>query len=234
MARYTLCPFYKSNKRKTIACEDCFHRFDEEEDLQEHMNRYCDQDWQECSYAKDLMDAYELVEKGDENALEDYKRDAKDAELKSLSSKLGRAEKRIEARDQEIRDLRKKNRDLDQKCMEMEGLVRKVNARDEKMAEHLRETQKKLHDITEDLSEKIGKAMSLYKDRLCYMISEYAGGELPEEEVERWAEGKEFSIILETEDGNKIWKVYVKEDSKGDQEVQEQGELLDGKSDGQS
>lgn len=226
MARYTLCPFYKSNKRKTIACEDCFHRFDQEENLQDHMNRYCDQDWQECGYAKDLMDAYELVEKGDENALEDYKRDAKDAELKSLSSKLGRAEKRIEARDQEIKDLRKKNRELDQKCMEMEGIMRKVNARDEKMAERLRKTNKQLRDLSEGLTEKIGTAMSLYKDRLCYMISEYAGGELPEEEVEKWAEGKAFSIVLETEEGKKIWKVYVEED-KRDQEVPEQGRETD-------
>ena len=91
MPRYTKCPYFQSEKRQTISCEDIVRRFKSLEAKWSHMDRFCDADYMSCQYAIDLRKAYEKTEKGDIRALDKEKIEALQKEHAKLLSALGRA-----------------------------------------------------------------------------------------------------------------------------------------------
>lgn len=115
MPRYTLCPFYVDENKKTISCEDVIRRFATYRSKNRHMDKFCDKDWQRCPHAVALTQMYEDCDTGsdpDRIKLE-HRSKALEKENKKMLSLLGRYDIRIIAKDKEISQIRKKNRELE-------------------------------------------------------------------------------------------------------------------------
>lgn len=200
MPRYTMCPFYIDENKLSISCEDAIRSFESLENKGEWMDQYCDKDWSACEYAQALSAAYDQLEKGDSMALEKEKIEALEKELKGTMSKHGRAIKKIEARDAEIRKLRDKNHRLED--------LRKQEYSKRRKAERELELYQK-HE-----AERIYNLAVPYEDRMAYLMDTYTDGVLRESDVEEWAKGKEFALTYDgkAEDtANRVWKVVTRE-----------------------
>ena len=218
--RIPFCPFYKDEKNKSISCEDTYHVFSCVDEKYAWMDMYCDEwDWQKCPYAMDLAEAYAKLEKGDEKALEKQKIEAMQKELKSLSSKLGRAEKRIERQQRKIDELRAVN----------ESFVNVNNSLEKQKKEFFRRwraAQDELDRGNEQILEELTKLGSIYEQRMCYLLDSFTeGGYFYEEDAETWAADKEFALVSEYADYDEEktglrWKVVFKEDEP-DQDIQD-------------
>ena len=188
MPRYTLCPFYQWEYKRRITCEDTYRHFDSLDEKEVWMDVYCDSEWKECPYAQDLHNAYDSLEKGDVKALEKQKIQAMQKEMKSLATKLGRAQKKNE-------ELEKRNRDLFKKWREAEEQTDAA----------------KMEKLTRSVIDQTDKVLKLYKNVACYLLKEH-GGKVYEEDVESWADGKVYTIYREYDDkGKLIWQVVAEE-----------------------
>lgn len=116
MPRYTICPYYVDDNKKTVSCEDVIRRFVTYRSKNKHMNRYCDKDWQDCPYASSLSAMYQRIEEGASEEQEKliHSAMALEKENKKLISLLGRYDIRIETKDAEIQQLRTKIRNMEE------------------------------------------------------------------------------------------------------------------------
>lgn len=195
--RITLCPYYRDEKNLSISCEDVFRRFRWKSQKYDWMDRYCDLEWTKCPHAIELSEMYERMDRtmGEDNkkivALE-HEVAALRKELKKTASMLGRAEKRDKAKDTEIKDLRKKNRYLEDKYMEYSGKLRQHEARE---AERLENMQ---------------GVVGMYEARFAYLMSEIGDGTFNEKAFKDWNKDKEFSI--EYDEKQELFKATVREE----------------------
>ena len=206
--RIPYCPFYKDEKNKSISCEDTYHVFSSVRKKYAWMDMYCDEwDWQKCPYAMDLTEAYARLEKGDEKALEKQKIEAMQKELKSLSSKLGRAEKRIERQQKKIDELRAVNKSFTNVNNSLEKQKKEFYTR-------WRKAQDELDKGNETVMEELRRLGDIYEQRMCYLIDRFADGFFCESDVERWAGDREFALVRQYDEdlGDMVWKVVFKED----------------------
>ena len=206
--RIPFCPFYKDEKNKSISCEDTYHVFSDVDEKYAWMDMYCDEwEWQRCPYAMDLTEAYARLEKGDEKALEKQKIEAMQKELKSLSSKLGRAEKRIERQQKKIDELRAVNTSFTNVNNSLEKQKKEFYTR-------WRKAQDELDKGNETVMEELRRLGDIYEQRMCYLIDRFADGFFCESDVERWAGEREFALVRQYDEdlGDMVWKVVFKED----------------------
>lgn len=211
--RIPYCPYYKDEKNKSISCEDTYHVFSTVGEKYVWMDMYCDEwDWTKCPYAMDLTEAYARFEKGDEKALEKQKIEAMQKELKSLSSKLGRAEKRIERQQKKMDELRAVN----QSYMRVNAQLEKTN----KESYHKwRDANTAMEIYEEKIADQVQRITDAYEVRLAYMIDKY--GTFSDIDVDEWRQGKSFALVYdEDDDGYPCWNV-----------VYEIKEIEDGESD---
>ena len=97
MPRYTRCPYYIDESRRSISCEDVCRSYSSENKKWAWMDMYCDSwDWMKCPYAADISEAYRRYEEGDEMALIEQELKAQKKEIESLLRKLGRANKKLD------------------------------------------------------------------------------------------------------------------------------------------
>lgn len=192
--RITLCPFYRDEKNMSISCEDTVRTFAFRKKKNEWMDRYCDLEWKACPYAAALLKMYDDIEKGDAMAEERHKYEAIDKELRKVKSMLGKALRRVENRDETIRDLRKKNRILEERY----NIIRKDYDEQRKRAEIL--------------NEKLFHALPAYEARFCYLMELYSDGKFDEMEYNEWSKGKEFRLEAVKDSGGMVigWKSVVR------------------------
>lgn len=212
MSRYTLCPYFEHEKRKArITCEDTYRWFDSNEEKYAWMDMYCDNEWTKCPYAMELNEAYERLEKGDVNALENHKIDALEKELKGMATKLGTAEKKLERAQKRIDDLAAINKSFIGKNEDLEKQKRSYYDKYRKADEQLRDYERKIDDQIKRITE-------IYEQRMAYMIDQFVPGQmLLEEDVKEWAGSKAFAIVSDyTEHEQLAWKVVFKEDATSD------------------
>ena len=210
MPRYTLCPFYIDDNKLSISCEDTVRSFRELDQKNNWMDGYCDKSWRDCPHAMRISEAYDKQEAGDPDAVTRNSIDAMRAEVRSLSTQLGRVKRILDARDEEIRDLRRKNKRLSDLREQTYGDLRRLRSEtDSKDAAQYRELQ---------------RMAQLYEDRLCYMIDTYLPDGLPEKTVEAWARGKEFALT-HREGEERIW-IAVKREVKDAGVLQEKHEQV--------
>lgn len=213
--RIPVCPFFKDEKKKSISCEDVFRSFPSSGKKEHWMDMYCDEwDWMKCPYAVDLNAMYERIDKGADMETEQMKHkiEAMRKELRYKATLLGRADKRLEAKEKEIKDLRRKNKQL-------EG---------QKLAEYKRrrKAESDLNDYEKHESERYFKMAKLYEDRLAYLIETYCDSRLEENTVKEWAKGKEYALTFDSKSKDLVWVVStreVKEDGK-DTDIQNKAE----------
>lgn len=211
MPRYTRCPYFQSEKRLTISCEDVVRRFKTLEAKWSHMDRYCDADYMSCPFAIDLRRAYEKTEKGDIRALDKEKITALQKEHAKLLSALGRAEKRIERQQKKIDELRAVNRSFTSVNNSLEQQKKDYYSR-------WRKAQDELDKGSENVMAELNKLGSIYEQRMCYLIENFVPIKMfYEDNAKAWAGDKAFALVADKDDdGRIVWKVVYQEDDKAD------------------
>lgn len=208
--RYIVCPYYLDERNKSISCEDTYRIFQDHENKNVWMSVYCEDRWHECVWAKALNETYDRIEEGDEKAMEEHEIKALKKELRYASVLLGKSEKQVERQKKKIDKLETLNKSLTEEKDRMEKKARDKHRK-------VRELSEELSDLKNRVLNHVQAAISIYSDRLCYVISEYMGGELHDKDVEAWAKGKQFAVVVEDlENGDKIWKAVVKEAEDGE------------------
>ncbi len=62
MGRFALCPYFHSEKRLSISCEDTVRQFYNKQEKVAHLDKHCDKDWQSCQFAAALNELYERMD----------------------------------------------------------------------------------------------------------------------------------------------------------------------------
>lgn len=62
MGRFALCPFFHSEKKLSISCEDTVRQFYSKKDKNRQLKNHCDSDWMSCQYAIALNELYERMD----------------------------------------------------------------------------------------------------------------------------------------------------------------------------
>ena len=215
--RYTLCPFYKGNSEARITCEDVFRRFDRVGECSAWMDMYCDMDWMRCPYAMDLTEAYDRLEKGDKMALEKHKVEALESELRSVTIKLGKAQKRIERQQKKIDDLRAVNQSLTDINIQLDQRMKRYY-------KDAREAREQLHEYERKIDDQIKQLTQIYEQRICYLIETFCPPKcFYEDYAQAWAGDREFALVAERDNKDRImWKVVFKRDETEDIPDEEQ------------
>lgn len=206
--RIPMCPFYKDEKNKSISCEDVYRSFPSVKKKYAWMDMYCDEwDWMRCPYAVDLTEAYARLEKGDKKALENHEIEALRKELRSMSTKLGRAEKRNERQQRKINELRAVNQRLT-------DINIQVDQRMKQYYKDAQEAKSQLHTYEQKIDAQLKKITQVYEQRICYLIETFVPPKcFYEDYAKEWAGDKEFALVAERDEKNRIiWKVVFKDD----------------------
>ena len=214
-ARIPLCPFYKDEKNKSISCEDVYRSFPSIKKKYAWMDMFCDEwDWMKCPYAVDLNEAYERLEKGDKKALEKHEIEALRKELKSISTKLGRAEKRIERQQKKIDQLRAVNKSFTSVNNSLEHQKKEFYKR-------WRSAQDEVDKGNDLVLEELGKLGIIYEQRMCYLIDKFVPDKiLCEDDVQKWAGDRSFALVADADaEHGRYWKVVFKNDGKTDNNI---------------
>lgn len=203
--RYTLCPFYKWNYEARITCEDVFRRFDSEPECSAWMDMYCDNEWMKCPFAIELNEAYDRLEKGDKKALEKHKIEALESELRSVTIKLGKAQKRIKRQQKEV-DVAEKQRKM--------------------YYQRWKDARQQLDDYEKNIDSQIKRLVEVYEQRMAYVIDMFAPGKvIYEDDIQDWARDRAFALVGSEEEGRILWEVKFGEVSdEADTHEQNSGE----------
>lgn len=208
MPRYTMCPFYVDENKKSISCEDICRTYKTLECKYDWMTMYCDSwEWMKCPYAIDRSEAYAAYEKGDVKALENQEIKALEKENKYLRTLLGKAEKQVERQQKKIDELRAVNQSFTNVNNSLEKQKKEFYTR-------WRKAQDELDKGNETVMEELRRLGDIYEQRMCYLIDRFADGFFCESDVERWAGDREFALVRQYDEdlGDMVWKVVFKED----------------------
>ena len=210
MPRYTLCPYYVDENNKAISCEDVCRTYDSYSQKWAWMDMYCDSwDWMKCPYAMDRAEAYARYEKGDTGALDEQKEKAMKIEIKSLTSKLGRVNKKYER--------------LEKKLNEQEELVKSYQRKNEELYKKWRMSENTLKVYEKNIANQIQVLADAYEARLAYMVDRF--GSFSDIDVDEWRDGKSFALVYdENEDGYPCWSVRFAEEEEEAEDVPEKSE----------
>lgn len=222
MPRYTRCPYYIDESRRSISCEDVCRSYDSLKQKSSWMDMYCDSwDWMKCPYAADMTEAYNRYQEGDETALIEQELKAQKKEIESLIRKLGRANKRIERQQKKIDELRAVNQSYQR--------------RNDDLYKKWRSSDSRVRAQDDKIWGEISSLSDIYEQRMAYLIDTFTeDGYFYEEDAETWAGDKSFAIVSERIDVNDldkrrtglIWKVVFQEEetdenTKKQEQVQE-------------
>ena len=208
MPRYTMCPFYVDENKKSISCEDICRTYKTLECKYDWMTMYCDSwEWMKCPYAIDRSEAYAAYEKGDVKALENQEIKALEKENKYLRTLLGKAEKRVERQQKKIDELRAVNTSF-------VNVNNSLEKQKKEFYKRWRAAQDELDKGNETVMEELRRLGDIYEQRMCYLIDRFADGFFCESDVERWAGDREFALVRQYDEdlGDMVWKVVFKED----------------------
>lgn len=192
---YTLCPYYRDEKNKSISCEDIFRRFDSKRKKYKWMDQFCDDSWSDCPYAIALTEMWERILNGadmDKEQLE-HKNKELTTELKKQSSRLGRLDKQIEKKDAEIK---------------------KLKDRAERLIAMVRDAQDEARDARNNtvlVAKQVGNLSTMYEGYISFLMTENNVDELSVDAVEKWAENKEFKLTATKRDEDGKPAVFVAE-----------------------
>lgn len=196
----TICPFYISERSKSVTCEDVFRRFKSKKDKRAYMDIYCDDNWQECRYAQKLMELYDEIEtKGEKDQMLEmfrHKHLATREELKKVASQLGKAEARVDILNQE-------NTELAQK-------VRYLREKNEELIKKYLDEKKEIKRREEKIYEEMMEQASIFEGYIAYLLSESKDKKLNVEAAYDWASNHAYTILgVHDEKGNKLKEMRV-------------------------
>lgn len=206
--RYTLCPFYLTHRTKTVRCEGVYKYFEKPKDMGAWMDAYCDKDWTSCEYAKKMLEAYEAEERGDEEAVDKVKSEEMRKEYVAMLTKLGKAEGRVRDLGKEVHDLEAQNAVLRSKIDDLSEEKAKVDKLLKKEIKSRREANKAIEEVSGKVYAQMQEISHIYEARFCFFLDTYCDGKISEETIRKWAEGKSFALVGDSEEGvGRVWKV---------------------------
>lgn len=204
---YSRCPFFSSEREKVITCEDVFRRFRSKTDKDNYMWTYCDTDWEECKYARELLDLYDRIEKKGETVqmmeIFRHRTGATRAELKKVATQLGKAEARCVRQNEEIEKLKTDLENLREKNKELF----KMHA--DFKADQRRKDEKLLEEMMDQAS--------IYESYLAYLMDQFAGGSIDIEAAAEWGTKYKYLIKGSMEDG-KLKSMLVETQEVGEED----------------
>jgi hypothetical protein len=204
MPRYTLCPYYIDDNGESISCEDTIRTLGSKK--KQWMDDYCDKAWESCPYAEAITKAYIEYERGDIKALDEEKITALTKENDSLRKKLGRRNKRIDRLEKKLTEFRQINKNY----LTIHDTLRKQKT---EYYKKWRETREELDTVERKVYDQIMGIVTIYEQRMAYLIDTYAPSGILEDNIKRWAADKEFAIVSEDAGEGKIrWVVRFKSD----------------------
>lgn len=183
--RITECPFYVNERNGYITCEDAKRRFQDSQTKEEHMDTYCDDKWEECTYAAAMLDAY----KEGECSVVTNKIKALESENRKVNIMLTKAENREAVKDREIKKLVMRNDSLGKRYSK------------------LKELHERLEQTQQLAMEQIQSAMDICEARVAYLLSERPDGKLDEVKFREWHKEHEFCIVPEGEATDDEFKI---------------------------
>ena len=183
--RITECPFYVNERNDYITCEDAKRRFADNKTKEEHMDTYCDDKWEECSYAAAMLEAY----KEGESSVVTNKIKALESENRKVNIMLTKAENREAVKDREIKKLVMRNDSLGKRYGK------------------LKELHERLEQTQQLAMEQIQSAMDICEARVAYLLSERADGKLDEVKFREWHKEHEYCIVPEGEATDSEFKI---------------------------
>ena len=62
MGIFAVCPFFLSEKKLSISCEDTVRQFYNRKDKKAQLKDFCESDWESCPYADALNQLYERMD----------------------------------------------------------------------------------------------------------------------------------------------------------------------------
>lgn len=207
--RYTMCPYYRDERNKSISCEDTFRRFTSKRKKFQWMSNFCDESWSECPYAKALTDLWNRIDEGADMETEmlQHKLRELQKEQKKMSSMLGKADKQAEKDKKTIKELKARAERLIQ-------MYRKANQ--QYLDEKTRNTK---------VANQVFAVANMYEGFMTYLLEVFSMGEFRVENYEKWAEGKEFRLdAIERDENGKptVFKAVVRKvkDDETDRPIQ--------------
>lgn len=179
------CPFYEYEKVNFVKCEDVKRIFKSVKQKDDYMYKFCDANWMKCEHALRLHHAYEEGRDMEEVKIESLK-----SENRKLERRLKQAEARNDAKDEEIRKLRNR-------C---------------KGYEQYRDKYLKLEAHEKKVCEEVTAITTMYEARFAYLMAEFADGILDEKAMDEWSKDKEFAIIADEVEDEKVvkWRAIVR------------------------
>ena len=183
--RITECPFYVNERNDYITCEDAKRRFADNRAKEDHMDTYCDDKWEECSYAAAMLEAY----KEGECSVVTNKIKALESENRKVNIMLTKAENREAVKDREIKKLVMRNDSLGKRYGK------------------LKELHERLEQTQQLAMEQIQSAMDICEARVAYLLSERPDGKLDEVKFREWHKEHEYCIVPEGEATDDEFKI---------------------------
>lgn len=191
---YTVeCPFYVSEKAKTITCEDTIRLYSSAEKKREFMEKHCihGNDWESCPYAKSMRTAYDTC---DSLRVMEHKANVRYKEVLKLISNVGKLQKRCNS-------LNEENNALKSKVVASERVLKMLS-------DELRNQREKEDKLAKEM---MGIA-NIYEVRFAYLLSHSFVQELREDVLNAWSESYEYRILPIIENDKTVgWKCEVRE-----------------------
>lgn len=197
-----------------MKCEDSYRYFEKPKEMAAWMDTYCDSEWMSCPYAKDMMDAYDAQERGDAEAVDRQKDEARQKEYIAMITRVGKAEEKMKELTKAVHDLEVENAVLRSKIDDLSEEKARVDKILDKELKRRRTAEKGLDDVSSKIYAQMQEISRFYEDRICYFLDTYCGGKVEENVIREWAEGKSFALTAEGEAGHRVWVVLF-DDKKG-------------------
>lgn len=215
------CPYYKSDKLRSITCEDTIRFYNKPEKKQEHIEAYCAGDWKKCPFAQRLQEVYEGSGHGFEDLYRHYA-DVRYRELIKVISMTGKKDGVITRLEDEIWRY-KAQLDVAEKA-----IARRV------------QSEKALREKSEAAFKQINTLANMYDQIFAYLLAGSMMKSIDLEAVDAWAKEHEWRLIPEKGEDEHIiaWKVEVRDSgsehgddgSSGEAEKTSRGEAEKGRS----
>ena len=188
MGYYILCPYYRSEKKLTISCEDSLHIFYNYEDKKKWLKVYCAENWCHCEFAQAMEEIYRL-----EDDMSDWMKKAKLEERKAKAATV---------------ELKNLNREHGKRVAELNDLTRRRNA-ERKAAEHIMGVKdKQIKKLTEEI-EGWKQLHELDQATIACLMHDVGVTEFDGARIRPFRETYEFSFAGKR-DGSMIRKLHIK------------------------
>lgn len=193
------CPFYKTDSKERIACEDTPRRFKSTEAKEKWLTEYCIEinGYRKCPHAVKLKTLKErlldssLSPSEQNNKLWEYKYEQAMREEVKLNARVTKQAKRINGLTEELKLLRNKIRASERYIADLKEKNLKLTSREQQMANE------------------INALAQIYEGRFAYLLDQMEDKSLWISSVDKWLEINEYRLLPMSDNNKQItrWRL---------------------------